>query len=121
MNLNKVNYNPRKEQVIYGALSLSCVGVNYEESKELHNFCSDSKYMNCVSFANKSDLCATGDIDGVVKIINLENNAPVVKTKFEDHGLAVRDLTFSKDDSKILTVGDDHHSNLNDVSSESRI
>ena len=35
--------------------------------------------------------------------------------KFEDHGLPVRDISFSKDDTHIVSVSNDLHINLTDV------
>ena len=44
-----------------------------------------------------------------------------MKTKYEDHGLPVRDLAFSKDDYFLVTVSDDSHINLIDVAAEKRL
>jgi WD40 repeat protein len=47
-------------------------------------------------------------------------SADLVKT-FEDHGLPIRDIAFSKDDSFLVSVSDDHHINLTDVAAQKRI
>jgi WD40 repeat protein len=49
-----------------------------------------------------------------------DSNATLVKS-FEDHGLPIRDLAFSKDDAHLVSVSDDHHINFTDVKTQKRI
>lgn len=56
---------------------------------------------------------------GLYQFKDQEN--PELLKNFEDHGLPIRDLAFSKDEAFLVSVSDDHHINLTDVKTQKRV
>lgn len=83
-----------------------------------------SKYINCASYSKDGAMCACGDIDGVMTLFKFkpeEGSIPEQLQKFEDHGLPIRDLAFSHDNSHLISVSNDFHINLTDVNELKRV
>ena len=121
LRLWKFDFHPKTDELIYGTLSLNILNIVNEESKSSIEFKNGWKYINSVKFNNEGVMWAWGDIDGVVELYKIKEGAAERVMKFEDHGLPVRDLSYSKDDAHLVSVSDDQHINLIDATSGKRI
>ena len=121
LRLWKFDFHPKTDELIYGTQSLNILDINNEEEKSSLEFKNGWKYINSVRFNNEGSIWACGDIDGVVELYKIKDGSVERVMKFEDHGLPVRDLSFSKDDAFLVSVSDDQHINLIDAVSEKRI
>lgn len=78
--------------------------------------------MTAQKYSGLGNLCASGNIDGVMSLYQFKEDGTTDLLKnFEDHGLPIRDLTFSKDDSFLVSVSADQHINLTDLKTQKRI
>ena len=61
----------------------------------------------------KQKQCAVGDIDGVIKIIDLQEGK--VLKELGDHCLAIRDLKYTEDQTTLISCSEDKHINIIDM------
>jgi WD repeat-containing protein 61 len=119
MQLWNFDFHPQSNKILYGTISLHYIDLNIsDESKEIRSF---GKFVNWIKYSNMGNLFACGDIDGVLAIYSSADQGSELVKNYEDHGLPIRDLSFSNEDQFIVSVSDDFHINLTDVNTQKRI
>lgn len=78
-----------------------------------------SKYINCLEVSPSGQLAATGDIDGQVKLYDI-NKHSLVGAPFNNHARGVRCLTFTPDSTHFISGSEDLHIHMNDIQTQQR-
>jgi WD40 repeat protein len=95
------------------------VNINTENGRlDVRSQIAHSRYINCMDYAPSGALVATGDIDGALKIFDVEKQEMV--NSFNNHGRGVKCVKFSPDGRSILTGSEDQHLHLCDVETQAR-
>jgi WD40 repeat protein len=96
-----------------GQTSLFTLAIDDGLKKNGEDIASSQKYIHALSYAPNGLYGASGNIDGLVSIYDMKKRE--AKAKLENHGMAVRALTFDLAGQSILSSGEDLHTFVTDV------
>ena len=107
----KVDFNPTGKELVTGTNSL-CV-INTEDGALLKKFAISSRFIMSIKYSPSGTLLGSGNVDGGLEFYSTSDFS--LKAKMEDHGLSIRDISFSPDETIVFSVSDDMHINITDM------
>ena len=115
-------FNPANANLFAtGQLSLQIVQLQDKSLKVLRNI-PHPKYINTFDWSASGALIATGDLDGVAKIFDAqdEKQSDEPKGVLQNHARGIKALKFSPDSQCLASSGEDLHIHLSDVNTMQR-
>lgn len=79
-----------------------------------------NKYINCMEVAPSGEIAATGDIDGQLKIFNLQK-MELQGNALSRHAKGVRCVTFTPDSTHVVSGSEDLHIHMTDVQTQQSV
>ncbi|CDW86504.1 wd repeat domain 61 [Stylonychia lemnae] len=107
----KIDFNPSGNEIMTGTLSMKIFDVS--TGNMTREFNKGSKFIQALAYSPNGQLCASGNIDGVVQLFDTRTYER--KENFQNHGRAVRALKFSSNSQILVSAGEDLHINITDV------
>ncbi|MDJ0658543.1 MAG: AAA-like domain-containing protein [Crocosphaera sp.] len=98
-NVITLDFHPIKPYLITGSLDKTAKVWDFEKGINIKTL-NHKQGVNKVIFSHNGQFIATGSYDGIVKLINLNNE----KTYYLNHSSFISDITFSNDDQTLVTV-----------------
>ncbi len=98
-NVVTLDFHPTKPYLMTGSLDKTAKVWDFEKEINIKTV-NHQQGVNKVIFSYDGQFIATGSYDGVVKLINLNND----KTYYLNHSSLISDITFSNDDKRLATV-----------------
>ena len=118
----KLCFNPKNSgQLITGTLALQVVDTDFLNNRlNLQYSVGHNKYINCVHFAPQGTMMVTGDIDGAVKVFDVNTKEQKGKS-YKNHGRGVKTVKFNPSGTHLISGSEDLHIHMSDIETQQRV